>query len=164
MKCKLVFILFLIAAPCFSQSTVRNYQILIKGKVKWIAAYKGGAAPTDEMLAELRKPVAFKNDKLFLKKSFYSNKSFLLETDSTGNFELRIKPGVYNIYLSDVKSADKKPYNKKELQATCEEEFKSQSYGTLRVYRKSNYPVEIIIEEKIDPCGPLPPAAPPAEK
>lgn len=160
MKNTIIFIFFFVSTKCFCQATVRSYYVHTKGKVFIVQAYKGGAPPTEEMLENLRKPVPLKNEKLFLKKSYYSNKVFILQTDSSGNFDLSIKPGVYNIYLSDEKSAEKKSIDRKDEQKICDEKFKTRSYGTLRVLRKSNYPFEITIEEVVNPCLPLPPAAP----
>lgn len=152
----------LLSATGFSQNK-RNFLVHVQGIVKIIHVYKGGAAPSEEMLAKLSQPMAMANEKLFLKKSFYSGKSFVLQTDSTGYFELDIKPGVYNIYLSDEIASSKLTYAKEDSLAKCREQYKSQSHGTMRVFKKGNSPLEITIHETINPCDPLPSVAAPRQ-
>lgn len=152
----------LLSSTGFSQNK-RNFLAHVQGIVKIIHVYKGGAAPSEEMLTKLSQPMPMANEKLFLKKSFYSSKSFVLQTDSTGYFELDIKPGVYNIYLSDEIASSKLPYAKEDSLAKCREQYKSQSHGTMRVFKKGNSPLEITIHETINPCDPQPPATTPRQ-
>lgn len=145
---------------CLSQTTIRSYFVHVKGKVNIIHTYKGGPPPSDELLEKLSKPVPMSDAKLFLKKSYYGKTVYTIQTDSAGNFEMDIKPGVFNIYLSSANSSAKKSFDKKDTLSNCEEKYMTQSYGKLRIYRKSNFPLDITIRESINPCGPLPPAAP----
>src|SRR5262245_1264859 len=92
----------------FSQNHSSNYFIKLKGSVKIIHAYNGGAEPAREILDEFSKPVAFVNRQLFLKKTYYSELNYVIQTDSAGNFDLDIKPGVYNIYFSNENVSEKK--------------------------------------------------------
>ncbi|MEP7170214.1 MAG: hypothetical protein ABI855_12650, partial [Bacteroidota bacterium] len=148
---------------CFSQNHSSDYFVHLKGNVQIIHAYKGGAAPDKEILEKISKPVPLTDTQLFLKKTYYGSVSYTLQTDSTGNFDLNIKPGVYNIYLSGESASEKKMTDSSDVQSICEENFKSQSHGQLKVFRKGNSPLNITIKEKINPCGVLPPAAEPKQ-
>ena len=148
---------------CFSQILSGNYFVHLKGNVQIIYTYKGGAAPTEEMLKEINKCIPMANAKLFLKKTYYGNVSYVIETDTAGNFDLDIKPGVYNIYLTNENSASKKIIDSTDVKSFCEEQYKTQSHGKLKVYRKGNSPLEITINDVINPCGPLPAVVPPKQ-
>jgi hypothetical protein len=152
-------LILLIAKTGFSQNHSSNYFVKLKGIVRIIHAYNGGAEPTREILEEHSKLVPFVNKQLFLKKTYYGDLSYLLQTDSTGHFDLDIKPGVYNIYFSNENASEKKVIDSTDVKSTCEENYKTQSHGQLKIFRKGNSPVEITIRETINPCGPLPPAS-----
>ncbi|MEO5570828.1 MAG: hypothetical protein ABIT08_13740 [Bacteroidia bacterium] len=159
-KYSFLLLLFLIDSQnCFSQFHSSNYFVHLKGTVKLIQAFMGGAAPNQEILEKMSKPAPMENAQLFLKKTYYGNISFIIQTDSFGNFDLNIKPGLYNIYLTNENSSSKKIIDSTDVKSTCEEEYKIQSHGTLKIYKKGNSPVEITISETINPCGPLPPGA-----
>jgi hypothetical protein len=164
MKKLIPFLTFiLLAYNTFSQETVRSHLVQIKGSVKIIYTYKGGAPPPEELIEKLKQPVALANTELFLKRSYYSDIVFVLKTDSLGKFEMKIKPGVYNIYLTNENNQTKKPLDKNDTDAVCEENFKMQSHGTLKIYKKGNSPLEITISEKRNPCNKLIEAAHPAK-
>jgi|GEM_PF-4165288 len=152
-------LLLLTVKTGFSQNHSSNYFVKLKGIVRIIHVYNGGAEPAREILDELSKPVPFVNKELFLKKTYYGDLGYVIQTDSTGHFDLDIKPGVYNIYFSNENTSGKKMIDSTDVKSTCEENYKTQSHGQLKVFRKGNSPVEITIRESINPCGPLPPAA-----
>ncbi|HKR04185.1 MAG TPA: hypothetical protein VJY62_06060 [Bacteroidia bacterium] len=159
----MVLLILLTVQNCFSQKHASDYFVRLKGSVNIIHVYQGGAEPGREILEEISKPVPFINTKLFLKKTYYGNLAYIIQTDSSGNFDLNIKPGVYNIYLSDENASSKKMIDSTDVKSICEEQYKTQSHGQLKVYRKGNSPVEITIRETINPCLPLPPAAEPKQ-
>ena len=163
LKYYLLPVLLLSAQNCFSQGHSSNFFVRLKGNVEIIHTYKGGAEPDKKLLEEMNKPVPLMNTKLFLKKTYYGNLSYVIQTDSSGNFDLEIKPGVYNIYLTDERASSKKMIDSTDVKSTCEEQYKIQAHGQLKVFRKGNSPVSITIRETINPCGPLPPTAEPKQ-
>lgn len=157
-------LLFLLTVKnCFSQKHASDYFVRLKGNVNIVHVYKGGAEPSREIVEETSKTVPLANIELFLKKTYYGNLTYVIQTDSSGNFDLNIKPGVYNIYLSNENASSKKMIDSTDVKSTCEEQYKTQSHGQLKVFRKGNSPVEITIRETINPCLPLPPAAEPKQ-
>jgi hypothetical protein len=159
----LLAVLFLSAQNCLSQNQSSNYFVRLKGNVEIIHTYRGGAEPDKELLEEISKPMPLVNTKLFLKKTYYGSVSYVIQTDSSGSFDLNIKPGVYNIYLSNENASSKKMIDSSDVKSSCEEQYKIQSHGQLKVFRKGNSPINITIRETINPCGPLPPAAEPKQ-
>jgi hypothetical protein len=154
--CLVLQLFFLVHLECIGQYAPSNYPVHLKGLIQIVHTYKGGVEPFKETLEEIGKPSPMANSKLFVKKTFYGKEYYIIQTDSTGNFDLNIKPGLYNIFLSNEKEPPPKMANSKDEKTICEENFKTQSYGQLKVFNKGNSPVEITIVEKINPCGPLP--------
>lgn len=160
--CLLLQIILFFVHNCLSQNHSSDYFVHLKGNVQIVPVYKGGAALGKEILEKISTPVPYADAQLFLKKTYYGSVCYTLQTDTSGNFDLNIKPGVYNIYLSNDNAFSKKMLDSNDVQTICEENYKSQSHGQLKVFRKGNSPLDITIKETINPCGPLPPAVVPS--
>lgn len=97
-------------------------------RVTQTAEYCGGAAPTDEMLAQLRTPMAFPGQKIYLRKgkeNCLSKKAVELTADSTGFIFTHLEPGFYSVVGKD--KSGKSYYN--DLLKRFSKE--SESYGKI---------------------------------
>lgn len=89
---------FLLATFCLSaQRTSKGSLMTVKGKVTTTADYCGGAAPSEEMLDELRKPKPAVRKLIFVKYGVSNDEKTRvvkrIMTDERGEFQVQLKKG-----------------------------------------------------------------------
>lgn len=97
--------------PLQSQKKIKKYTV--SGVITGTSGYCGGAAPSDEMLADLATPKPIANKKIYIKKgvinSLNSKVLMTLTADSAGKFHTTLPPGKYIIV--DENKKDRTYYN-----------------------------------------------------
>lgn len=133
----------LISAPVLiSGEKLKTYAI--SGKVTQVFAYCGGAAPSEEMLERLAKPVAYAGKKFFIRLGKINRvnakiiKSFT--TGKNGEFSFRLAPGTYSIILEEqfnlIKVGDV-ANEFMQVDEKCLEEWWSKPFYLLKVKNKN---------------------------
>ena len=87
------------------KDTLPSYPIVV-GTVIFHYPYCGGAAPTEEVIAEMEKEHLLTNSVLKLKNN---SGEYIINTNEKGNFSIAIPIGTYNVFLT--KGVNKKLYN-----------------------------------------------------
>ena len=121
----------------FSAKARPESQFRVSGTVTYTANYCGGAAPSEEMLAEMRQPKPRFGQELLVRSGDFNSFGRLLARATTkgdGSFEFFLAPGDYCIVIAQKESADMVPksseyihvdtecYNK--WMATCDLSFR----------------------------------------
>ena len=145
----------------------------ISGTVTTTSSYCGGAAPSQEMLAEINKPKPVAGKQLFIfTGNQISDSSLLLSsftTDSLGHFQIKLKKGTYCIVEVQKSKPLKIPKDDENSKwdVDCLKEQHSQCDYQLNVIDKNVDDVKINFHQPCGwsrPClqyeGPLPPSAP----
>ena len=116
---------------------VNTNKFRVSGTVTYTANYCGGAAPSEEMLAEMRQPKPRFGQELLVRSGDFNSFGRLLARATTkedGSFEFFLAPGDYCIVIAQKESADMVPksseyihvdtecYNK--WMATCDLSFR----------------------------------------
>ena len=112
----------------------------VSGKVTQNFPYCGGAAPSQELLEKLAKPVAYAGKKFFIREGKTNSiNAKILESFSTGKdgeFSIRLAPGIYSIILEEqLKLIKAEDLTKEfiEVDEKCLEEWWSKPYYLLEV-------------------------------
>jgi hypothetical protein len=96
--------------------------------------YCGGAAPSDEMIAELKQPKQFSNQKCYITTSKASKElpsdMTLLTSSASGTIEASLETGTYFVYLAEKISAK---HNTKDRSATECMQWKTTPNGSFTV-------------------------------
>ncbi len=87
------------------KDTLPSYPI-VEGTVIFHYPYCGGAAPTEEVDAEMEKEHLLTNSVLKLKNN---SGEYMINTNEKGNFSIAVPMGTYNVFLT--KGVNKKLYN-----------------------------------------------------
>ena len=146
----------------------------VSGTVTTTSSYCGGAAPSQEMLAQMAKPRPIAGKQLFIKSGKENSEGGAviksITTDSLGHFQINLKNGAYCI-VEEYKS---KPLviPKNDKYSKWDEECLKEKYAQcdyqLDVLNKNVDDLNINFHKQCtwsQPClqydGPLPPSAPP---
>lgn len=81
---------------CSKISFKKTLGIPVKGRAMYRISYCGGAAPSEEMMEEMRKPKIFKGQLYFVKDKIKTK----ITTDANGHFSCTLPTGKYKIYLA----------------------------------------------------------------
>lgn len=174
---KLYFITGVLLVSVFvsqAQTKKTTKYFTVSGQVKISASYCGGAAPSEEMLEEL------KRERPYIGKTFYVRvgrvndlkKAIVLKfkTDSSGKFSLKLSPGTYCIIQAEqVNALNYKKYSSTSsltIDKACLSEWWKKPYRVLEVKDKAisglhfSFQKRCFIEGDL-PCltfnGPFPP-------
>ena len=130
-------------------SQSHNNKVTIKGHATFTAVYKGGARPTPEVLEACcsKRPMA--NATLYLKKNYYSRLQCTITTDKNGDFQKRLRPGKYNVFLKNERN-DKKANDLSNGKVDNTAVRKTEPYFILEIAKSSNTSFEIDIQERVD--------------
>ena len=126
-----------------------NNRVTIKGHATFTAVYKGGARPSPEVLEACcsKRPMA--NATLYLKKNYYSRLQCTITTDKNGDFQKRLRPGKYNVFLKNERN-DKKANDLSDGKVDNTAVRKTAPYFILEIAKSSNISFEIDILERVD--------------
>lgn len=119
--------------------------------------YCGGAAPSEEMLKELTSVKPFISSKFYLVQR--NDEGILLSetehnTDNQGKLTLKIKKGMYEIYMYSAEQRKNLTANIDEKYRACSAIYYEQPQGQLHAWQKGIQKVNIHV--KCNPC--IPPA------
>lgn len=150
-SCLLVLFLFFFICS----SAQRKKKLRITGQVTYTQLYKGGARPTEEILQQCCQPQPWRGKKIYIKKNYYSKELSVIHTDSTGNFDVCLREGTYNIYISNEKN---KSLSKEIEQGKGDEQKKwlTEPYATIIVSRDGERNFRIELKERRNTEVPLP--------
>lgn len=77
--------------------------ILVKGNIMHTRTYCGGAAPSEDMIDNMKKEIPFANHKFVIKKGtgdLASQTVFKeISTDEKGNFSIALPKGTYSVFI-----------------------------------------------------------------
>lgn len=98
-----------------SDIAVKVYSV--NGSINSTRAYCGGIRPSDEQLAELKRPQPYSNRTLFVKQGDKTEKDWVskpafhsFSTDDNGNFDIKLPEGTYGIFVDSKNSRYDTPY------------------------------------------------------
>lgn len=155
MKLQLLF-LSLIATFLIQCKSKKNNEIVkITIEMTITKDYCGGAAPSEEMLKELTSSKPLLNEKFYI--VLKDEAGILLSetvhtTDETGKLTLKIKKGMYGIYLKSAAERKKIVENMEEKYRYCGAIFNDLPLGYLHAWDKGLQKVNVHI--KCNPCYP----------
>lgn len=163
----------LFTSYCFT----KKKSILVRGTVSHIQPYCGGAAPSPEILANLKKPVPSPNFVLHFKKGSANNEKekviTTVTTNANGYFEVLLPKGEYCI-VEDYKGkpfAIPAPANYTTWDTTCLKNAYAGCDYKLNVATKTRDTIKLVYRGHCfysPKCGryegPMPPSAPPRGK
>lgn len=169
---KTVRILILIFASYITIAQTKQ-KYTVSGKVRHSFAYCGGAAPSEEMMAEFTKQKPYAGKTFYIRKGKTNNvkaKVILsFKADTAGNFSFQLPPGIYSIIQEpQVKKLNIKFYKKQHITAdeSCLKTWWEKPYYILEVKDKNINGLDFkfhhpcFISDDI-PClqynGPMPP-------
>lgn len=145
-KLKIALVFFcLINGVCFSQTNKNKIPVFnISGKVTQTSTYCGGAAPSEEILAEYSKAKPYAGKTFYIRKgntnTLKSKIILSFKADEKGNFSFLLPPGIYSIIQeAQVKEINAKDYNKSgsfQADVTCLKNWWLKPYYTLEVKDK----------------------------
>ena len=113
-----VVVLCVMANVIYSQTSKKKTVLFnIRGKVTHTSSYCGGAAPSEEILAEYSKAKPYAGKTFYIRKgntnTLKSKVILSFKADEKGNFSFQLPPGVYSIIQeAQVKEVNAKDYNK----------------------------------------------------
>jgi len=122
----------------------------VSGTVVFVNSYCGGIRPSDEMLQEYRKEYPLTNSTILLKNiDEAKNKSIKITTDSKGNFNAKLNPGTYNLFMTE-------NYSKTmgaNFNSSCAD-WLNQNFGPTLIFDGMNKGYKIIFTFGCNPCDP----------
>jgi hypothetical protein len=143
MKNILLIFFLIISAGIFAQKTggIKPPRLTVKGKLMQTNSYCGGAKPSEEMLAQIQKPVPYANKVFYVRKGkVNSTKAEVITsftTDVNGEFSFAITPGTYSIIqekqLKTLKPADLQSKDNQVVDEKCMKEWWIKPYYLLEV-------------------------------
>lgn len=84
-------------------STICHKEVLVKGNIQHTRTYCGGAAPTEDMIENMKKEIPFANHKFAIKKGTtdLASQAIFKEitTDANGNFNVSLPKGTYSVQI-----------------------------------------------------------------
>ncbi|MBA3683066.1 MAG: prealbumin-like fold domain-containing protein [Bacteroidetes bacterium] len=98
----IVLFILLINSICYSQiNKTKQVSFNLSGKVTQTSAYCGGAAPSEEMMAEYAKAKPYAGKTFYIRKGNVNSlkKKVILsfKADENGKFSFQLPPGIYSI-------------------------------------------------------------------
>jgi len=98
---KIMILLLFSVSTYFDVDAQSRKKIKISGDVTFTHIYKGGAAPSDEVLQRCCSPKKYAGKKLYVKKNYYSKVLYTIQTDSSGRFTACLRAGKHKLYLNN---------------------------------------------------------------
>jgi hypothetical protein len=112
----------------------------VSGKVEQVYPYCGGAKPSEEMLAEIRKPSPLSGKKFYVRQGNVNTTTAKIvasfTTDEKGEFRFTVAPGTYSIITEEqLNTIDPADYEKPGLKVDrdCMKKWWSKPYHVLVV-------------------------------
>lgn len=160
MKQSVIHILLMVSLISFSQCCAQKNaksEVFKSVKIMYTEAYCGGAAPPDELIAELSTPKVYANQavEIYVSNTLEGKKMFL-KTDQNGMLSLPTSFGE-TLYLS-IYPFTNAPENTKGEDRSYAECYKKHVIKSLKALNVTNSDqiLNISVEKDCDPC--LPPA------
>jgi len=140
---------------CNSKKNSKNAKVVMELTIS--SDYCGGAAPSEEMLKEMNSAKPYVSGKFYVVQK--NDEGILLSetehiTNAEGKLTLKIKKGMYQIYLFSSEQRKKLVSNMDAKFRSCSTIFYEQAQGQLHAWQKGKQQINLHV--KCNPC--LPPA------
>lgn len=127
---------------CRASKVNGKIQYSVSGKVITNKVYCGGAAPTKEMLENLKMPILYAGKTFYIKKQSenYVGKEILLSftSNSFGEFKIQLSPGKYAFFLDEqINEINFKEEKNINLNQSCYKDWLQKPFFELEVKKES---------------------------